>query len=201
MTDSKWERLQSLFEQAVILTSPEREQFLLTACGDDSVLRADVEALLEADSRNDSWFGSAPELGGVANVDSRLIGTSVGTWRLLEHIGVGGMGSVFLAQRMDGSFEQRAALKIVKKGMDTDEVVQRFRQERQILARLDHPNIARFLDGGVTDDGRPFFAMELVDGLPITQYCDNNRLNFDERLVHRPQLSPHYLRGSQSNSV
>src|SRR5262249_34452061 len=99
-------------------------------------------------------------------------GARAGPWRLLRELGRGGMGGVHLAERADGQFEQRVALKILKRGLDTDEILARFLRERQILARLQHPRIARLIDGGVTEDGRPFFAMEYVEGRPITEDCD-----------------------------
>ncbi|MGQ0702540.1 MAG: tetratricopeptide repeat protein [Gemmatimonadales bacterium] len=111
-----------------------------------------------------------------------IAGAVVGRYRLIQEIGRGGMGTVWLAERADGQFEQRVALKLVKRGMDTDEILARFLRERQILARLEHPHIARLLDGGVSSDGRPYFAMEFVAGQPITSYCDEKRLAVKERL-------------------
>ena len=118
----------------------------------------------------------------VADLDTDLEGRTIGQYRLLRRIGSGGMGSVFQAERIDGTYEQTVAVKIVKKGMDTENVIQRFRVEQQILARLDHPNIARIIDGGVTEQGRPYFVMEYVPGVPITTYCDANRLGIRRRL-------------------
>jgi serine/threonine-protein kinase len=109
-------------------------------------------------------------------------GTEIGPFRVLSELGRGGMGLVLLAERADGAFEQRVALKLIKHGVDTDEVLARFRQERQILASLNHANIARLLDGGITPDGRPFFAMEPVDGEPIDRFCARRKLDVDERL-------------------
>jgi tetratricopeptide (TPR) repeat protein len=111
-----------------------------------------------------------------------VAGALVGRYRLIEEIGRGGMGAVWLAERADGQFEQRVALKLVKRGMDTDEILARFLRERQILARLTHPHIARLLDGGVSGDGRPYFVMEFVAGQPISTYCDVKRLSVDDRL-------------------
>jgi eukaryotic-like serine/threonine-protein kinase len=111
-----------------------------------------------------------------------LDGAVIGRYRLLEQIGRGGMGAVWLAERADGQFEQRVALKLIKRGMDSDEILARFLRERQILARLEHPSIARLLDGGVSADGRPYFVMEHVSGVSITQYCDEGRLSIDARL-------------------
>src|SRR6185436_351265 len=106
----------------------------------------------------------------------------IGRYRCLQEIGRGGMGTVWLAERADGQFEQRVALKLIKRGMDSDEILGRFRRERQILARLEHPNIARLLDGGISGDDRPYFVMEFVAGKPITSYCDERKLSVDERL-------------------
>jgi serine/threonine-protein kinase len=109
-------------------------------------------------------------------------GSLIGPYRLLEELGRGGMGTVWLAERADGQFEQQVALKLIKRGMDSEEVESRFLRERQILARLEHPGIARLLDGGVSADGRPYFVMELVRGSPITEYCDANQLPIEDRL-------------------
>ncbi len=103
---------------------------------------------------------------------TRAVGRLVGPYRLVREIGRGGMGAVYLAERADGQYEQRVALKVIKRGMDTEQVLARFRAERQILASLDHPNIARLLDGGSTDQGVPFFAMEYIDGEPIDAWAD-----------------------------
>ncbi len=182
MSDSRWERLQSLFAQAVVLQGGEREKLLSESCEDDPDLRRELEALLEADRDPDRLTSFALDAEFVQQLDDQLVGTTIDAWELVERIGAGGMGSVFLARRVDGSYEQDVALKIVKKGMDTERIVRRFEMERQILARLEHPNIARLIDGGVTGDGRPYLAMEYVDGLPITEYCDRNKLTLDERI-------------------
>ncbi len=109
-------------------------------------------------------------------------GALIGRYRLVEELGRGGMGTVWLAERADGHFEQRAALKLIRRGMDTDDIIARFLRERQILARLEHPNIARLLDGGVSEDGRPYFVMEHVAGTPITRFCIERKLSRDDRL-------------------
>ncbi len=125
---------------------------------------------------------AAPLLAGPPRGSKRLDGTMVGPYRILHELARGGMGAVYLAERADGQFEQRVALKLIKRGMDSDEIHRRFLAERQILARLSHPHIARLLDGGVSDDGQPYFAMEYVEGIPLTAYCDERRLGIDERL-------------------
>jgi serine/threonine-protein kinase len=182
VTNPGWEQLQSIFEQAAAIAVEKRDAFLDTACAGDPQIREQIVRLLKADDLNANSNGDIPQMPTISDVDAQLTGTTIDNWRVLERVGVGGMGSVFRAERADGDFEQEAALKIVKKGMDSENVVARFRQERQILARLNHPNIASLLDGGVTKDGRPYFAMEFVDGLPITDYCDQRRLNVQERL-------------------
>ncbi|HKP12446.1 MAG TPA: protein kinase, partial [Blastocatellia bacterium] len=113
---------------------------------------------------------------------SDMIGERIGAYLVVGELGRGGMGAVYLAERADSEFRRRVAVKVVKRGMDTDSILRRFRNERQILAALDHPNIARLLDGGTTDDGRPYFVMEYIDGEPITQYCDARQLGIAERL-------------------
>ena len=112
----------------------------------------------------------------------RLIGKSVGPWRILDVVGSGGMGVVYRAERADAAFRRHAALKVVRPGPDSPQIIERFQLERETLAALDHPNIARLMDGGTTADGQPFFVMELVDGEPIDRYCDDHRLSIDERL-------------------
>src|SRR5262249_54282050 len=109
-------------------------------------------------------------------------GTRVGSWCLLQLLGRGGMGEVYLAERDEGTFTQRAALKLIKRGMDSGAIVRRFVHERQLLSRLEPPGIARLLDGGSTADGRPFFVLELVEGVPIDQHCRDRGLGLEERL-------------------
>ena len=110
------------------------------------------------------------------------LGDRVGPYRVIQELGRGGMGIVYRAERADGEFAQVVALKLVRRGVDGDDTTVRFRRERQILARLEHPSIARLLDGGLHTDGRPYFAMELVDGEPITTYCDRRHLSIDRRV-------------------
>jgi tetratricopeptide (TPR) repeat protein len=119
----------------------------------------------------------------VGAADQADTGHRIGAYRLLRVLGSGGMGSVWLAERADQQFDQRVAIKLIRRGMDTDELLHRFRRERQLLAGLNHPNIARLLDGGATEDGRPFFVMEYVDGTPIDCWCDDHRLSIAQRLA------------------
>ena len=177
-------RLQALFDEAVELEGEARAAFIERACGDDSALREALEDLLAADRRRTLRPGYAidDEATVKPGLDADLEGTELGAYRLLRRIGAGGMGTVFLAERSDGAFERNVAVKVVRRGMDTEQVLERFLAERQILSRLDHPNIAALLDGGVTPDGRPYLVMEYVDGVPITEYCDTHRLSIARRL-------------------
>ncbi len=175
-----WRELQSIFQQAVALPQEDRKEFLDRVCDGNLDLRNEIEALLIADQSQE--LVDSPLKLDMANLDSKLVGSVIDDWKIIRQIGVGGMGTVFLAHRHTTDFQQSAALKLVKKGMDSEAVVQRFQQERKILASLNHKNIAKLLDGGMTQDGRPYFVMEHVDGLPITQYCDQHRLNISQRL-------------------
>jgi serine/threonine protein kinase len=176
--------IKSIFGKAMALSSAgERLAYLQQACEGDTELRAEIESLLEAHGEAGSFLderGPCPS----ATVDDPIRerpGTVIGPYKLMEQIGEGGMGLVFVAEQQQ-PVRRRVALKLIKPGMDTREVIARFEAERQALALMDHPNIAKVLDAGATDSGRPFFVMELVKGVPITQFCDDNRLAPRERL-------------------
>ena len=172
-------RLPSLFAAAVELGSPEeRARFLERECPDPG-LRRELEALLAAHDRPDSLFEGRTAL--VAGAPAESVGTMIGRYRLLEALGEGGFGSVWLAEQKE-PVRRKVALKVIKLGMDTKAVVARFEAERQALALMDHPNIARVLDAGTTESGRPYFVMELVRGVKITDYCDQNQLPTRDRL-------------------
>ncbi len=183
----RWRRLTELFDGLVGMPA-EARRARLQELGVDAGLRSEIEELLSEAERDGVL--DAPAAEALATlleeieepVHELLVGTRVGAYRLVVELGRGGMGVVYLAERVDGQFEQRVALKLVKRGLDTDEVLQRFRRERQILARLDHRSIAKLFDGGATEDGRPYFAMEHVVGEPITAWCDARRLSIEERL-------------------
>jgi serine/threonine protein kinase len=182
MNQDKWNKIEQIFEEALEKTPSERESFLKDACGDDKELFDEVLSLLQADSNVHSIFQSnavdSLKLSDAFNYEGKIIGS----YKILKQIATGGMGSVFLAERADGQFEQKVALKLVKPGINSVEIIKRFQAERQILARLQHPNIARLLDGGLSEDGHPYFTMEYVDGESIDKYCDNHKLSIDERL-------------------
>jgi WD40 repeat protein/serine/threonine protein kinase len=161
----------------------DRQAYLDRTCGTDTVLRRRVEGLLR-DYKRASSFLNAPALALVATVDELFEerpGTVIGPYKLLEQIGAGGFGIVFMALQQR-PVRRKVALKVIKPGMDSKQIIARFEAERQALAMMDHQNIARVLDAGATDSGRPYFAMELVRGIPITQFCDDNRLTLRERL-------------------
>ena len=180
-------RIGDLLVAALERPAGDRGQYLEDICRGDESLRREVEALLDAhDAAGD--FLETPILldaGPKAvqiEVRKEIESRSVGPYRLLEPIGHGGMGIVYRASRSDRAFEKTVAIKLVKRGMDTEEIVRRFEKERRILAGLDHPNIARVLDGGTTDEGLPYLVMEYVDGLPILEFCDARRLSTADRL-------------------
>ena len=184
MSADRWQRLNEIFHAALPLGPDERRVYVSEACEGDESLRLDLEGLLDAHHRADldssvigRFEGALDELGPPA-----LAGRRVGAYRVSAEIGRGGMGAVWCADRADGQFEQRVAIKVIKRGMDTAQVLERFRAERQILASLDHPNIARLIDGGTTDDGLPYFVMEHIQGQPIDEYADDRRLSVRQRL-------------------
>ena len=160
----------------------ERAAYLDEACGDDVELRQDVEELLAEHAKDGSFMvDKPPEVTVDIPVMTEKPGSWVGPYRLLEQVGEGGMGVVYMAEQKQ-PVKRRVALKIIKPGMDTRQVIARFEAERQALAMMDHPNIAKVFDTGATDSGRPYFVMELVNGIPITTYCDEQHLTTRERL-------------------
>jgi hypothetical protein len=161
---------------------PERRAFLDEACSGDEALRRRVERLLEADDRTAGILERGPDgLTDPHEPPGERPGDRVGPYKLFQQIGEGGMGIVYTAEQTE-PVRRRVALKIIKPGMNSRQVFARFEAERQALALMDHPNIARVLEAGVTDSGRPYFVMELVQGVPITQFCDDRHLTPRERL-------------------
>ncbi|HEV8600514.1 MAG TPA: serine/threonine-protein kinase [Gemmatimonadales bacterium] len=185
----RWRAIEAALEAALQARPEERPALLERLCAVDPELRHEVESLLAAHAEAEGFLATSAEsfaspimAAAAAREPTDRPGQIVGRYRLLEGIGRGGMGTVWLAERADGQFEQKVALKLIKRGMDSDEILARFLRERQILARLEHPNIARLLDGGVSDDGRPYFVMELVVGRAITDSCTERGLSLEERL-------------------
>jgi serine/threonine protein kinase len=171
MTPERWQRINEMFHAALVLDGRERSAFLVTQSAGDDALRAKVAALLVSHEQAEGFiqgsvFNDAAQLL-VEDEAEAMIGQHIGLYEITREIGRGGMGSVYLATRDDDQFQHQVAIKVVRRGMDTDLVLARFRNERQILAGFDHPNIARLFDGGSTETGLPYFIMEYVEGRPL----------------------------------
>jgi serine/threonine protein kinase len=183
----KWDQVERVFLAVVDLPPSDQNALLEEMCKGDLEMRAEVESLLRADTTSESVFASkfatAVKKEAASLLDpSKLEGSRIGSYRLIHEIGRGGMGSVYLAARADEQYESNVAIKLVRAGYDTDFVLRRFRGERQILARLQHPNIGRLLDGGTTESGIPYLVMEYVQGSRITTYAAERRLSVEERV-------------------
>jgi eukaryotic-like serine/threonine-protein kinase len=176
-----WSRVKEVLGDALELPAPKRADYLDETCGNDKALREEVEALLAASDDTEDFI-ETPALAHSDDWLSGLIGERIGPYRIVELLGEGGMGAVYRGVREDGDFHQQIAIKLVKRGMDTNAILRRFRSERRILAKLDHPNICKLLDGGVTDDDLPYFVMEFLQGTPIHTYCQQRGLTVRERL-------------------
>ena len=173
-----------------LANAAKRSEYLQQACGGDQELRERIQGLLDAHEKEQTFLKSNVQLettaaktptAGAKSGSIAKPGEEIGRFKLLQQIGEGGFGVVFMAEQHK-PIRRKVALKVIKPGMDTKGVVARFEAERQALAMMDHPNIAKVLDGGTTDSGRPYFVMELVKGVPITDYCDQNQLSADQRL-------------------
>jgi serine/threonine protein kinase/tetratricopeptide (TPR) repeat protein len=212
MDPREWERIEALLDEVLELPAPVRPEALRTLCRGDLALEEKARRYLNACERADAGLNlprlealvasavrahTAEGRGGGENGlpaspehddavarprDQFQAGDELGNYRILDLLGRGGMGAVYLAERADGAFHRRVAIKVVKRGMDTDEILRRFHQEREILARLAHPKIARLLDGGVTPEGLPYFVMELVQGDEIDTWCDLHALDVEARI-------------------
>jgi serine/threonine protein kinase/tetratricopeptide (TPR) repeat protein len=201
MSPERWQQIEAVFQSAVDLPPHERENYLDSACGADPDLRAEVRRLLSSsDSAQDfiespiwtdsNFLNSSAKKLISDSLENEIdlpqadefIGRRIGVYKLVSEIGRGGMGAVFLANRADGEFSQKVAIKLIKRGMDSEFIVRRFRHERQILASFEHPYIARLLDGGTTTDGIPYFVMEYIEGQTLYLYCDKQKLDIRARL-------------------
>jgi eukaryotic-like serine/threonine-protein kinase len=183
MNPEKWKRIKSILEEALEIAPDSRASFLENSCGDDKDMRREVESLLDFDRtgadilEQNAFSAVMPDA-----IGKKFIGEQIGNYKIISELGTGGMGAVFLAERADGAFEQKVALKLIKRGMDSEAILRRFFNERQILASLKHPNIAHLIDGGTTDDGLPFFVMERVEGEEITAFAERENLSLAEKL-------------------
>ncbi|MDX1618199.1 MAG: serine/threonine-protein kinase [Balneolaceae bacterium] len=199
MNRERWQQIDSIVDRAITLDAEERTRFIERQCGDDPDLHREVIDLLEAIESSENLWGDLVESNQALldNLTDTLTAhadpdtdtnraaplSQLGPYRLIRRIGRGGMGDVWLGERADGQFEQRVAVKIVRPETGLQEHYRRFQQERQILASLNHPNIAGLLDGGLTPDGRPYLVMEYVDGTPITDYCKERGCSLQQRLA------------------
>jgi tetratricopeptide (TPR) repeat protein len=192
MDPDRWQRIWQICHEAVELEQGRQADFLQAACAGDADLRREVESLLVHQQQVERFI-EAPvlEMAARALADdesfrssegSRLIGRTVSQYRIVAKLASGGMGDVYRAVRADGTYEKEVAVKVIRSGFDTDFFLDRFRSERQILANLDHPNIARLIDGGTTEDGLPYVVMEYIQGQPIDEYCEQHALGLPDRL-------------------
>ncbi|HEU0122942.1 MAG TPA: serine/threonine-protein kinase [Bryobacteraceae bacterium] len=188
MTPERYSQVKSLFQLVLEQPPQQRAAFLERACGADRQLYTQVRELLQADSTSDDFLEKpaitpiSKVLADVAADGHDPMPTQIGPYAIHKLLGSGGMGAVYLATRADKTYNKQVAVKVIHKGMETDRILQRFRRERQIVASLDHPNIARLLDGGATEDGRPYLVMEYVEGMAIDVWCDQRRLSTAQRL-------------------
>ena len=186
MNPTRWQHVKSVFDEALQLDPSQRRGYIEEICALDQELRGEIESLLAAHEQVNEAFLNTPAAGLDAFQDltgaDPWIGKHIGPYQLVRELGSGGMGEVYFAVRDDAEFHKEVAVKLIRSGQDSAAVVSRFKIERQILASLDHPNIAKLLDGGRTPQGQPYFVMEYVPGVPITEYCDEKKLKIPERL-------------------
>jgi WD40 repeat protein/serine/threonine protein kinase len=186
MNPERWRQVEAVLQAALDRGEKERAAYLDEVCAADPGLRREVESLLAMEGEA-AHLMTAPVLDLAAAISGdepveSMVGRRIGAYEVIEEIGHGGMGEVYLARRADDEYQKRVAIKLIKRGIDTRFALQRFRRERQILAGLDHANVAGLLDGGTTEEGLPYFVMEHVEGLPINVYCDTHKLSIIERL-------------------
>jgi serine/threonine protein kinase/tetratricopeptide (TPR) repeat protein len=188
MTPERWQRVKELLGPALELDAAKRAAYLDRACENDPTIRPDVESLLAAEQKAGADFLNdlilPNEISAALSLrDDHWIGRRLGPYQIAKEIGAGGMGEVYRAVRADDEYRKEVAIKLVRSGQDSRFVLSRFKKERQILASLDHPNIARLIDGGTTQEGVPYFVMELIEGERINKYCDERKLSTTERLA------------------
>jgi eukaryotic-like serine/threonine-protein kinase len=177
-----WDQVKELFTSALERDAAERSDFLRRACGEDVSLRNEIESLLSSFDGDPNFLEDSPTASLLSAQSRAMAGKRIGAYRILREIGYGGMAVVYLAERADEQYRKRVAIKMLQPGVNKDEILRRFRNERQALAALDHPGIVKLLDGGSTDDGLPYLIMEYVEGVRIDQYCDTHRLSIPARL-------------------
>ena len=194
MQKKRWDQIETILDTALTLSGSERTTYISEACaGDDELLREVYEILEAVKASEQTRFlerasAENKELLRDLSSDSlelpkQLIGTRIGAFKITELLGAGGMGAVYKAEPDYGQFAQQVAIKLLQRGVQSQETLRRFRMEQEILASLKHPNIAQLYDGGLTESGLPYLIMEYVDGVPIDQYCNDHRLTIDERIM------------------
>jgi len=188
MTSERWQQIRALLESAMELEPGQRAHYLEHRCSRDPSLRQEVDSFLAVEHDLRTSFLASPAAAQVAPIASAApaigwaAGMKLGPYVIQSMLGAGGMGEVYRAVRADGQYHKQVVIKMVRAGYESMLVVQRFKNERQILASLDHPNIARLLDGGATENGLPYFVMELIEGLPVDEYCNRHELAITEQL-------------------
>jgi serine/threonine protein kinase/tetratricopeptide (TPR) repeat protein len=182
LTPERWQRIKEVFADAQERSPSERSSFLEEVCASDESLRSEVESLLAAAENEAASDASAAASAESSRLNDAVIGRRIGAYKIIQRIGRGGMATVYLASRADEQYEKQVAIKILLPELGSEELLRRFRNERQTLAKLDHPNIVKLLDGGSTDEGLPYLVMDYVQGVPIDKYCDNHKLSTEERL-------------------
>jgi hypothetical protein len=190
LTPERWQRIKEVFADVQERDPSERAAFLANACAADESLHSEVESLLAAAE------SEAAASVGISSLEDLMIGRRVGAYKIIRRIGRGGMATVYLASRADEQYEKQVAIKILLPELGTEELLRRFRNERQTLAKLDHPNIVKLLDGGSTEEGLPYLVMDYVQGVPIDQYCDNHKLSTAEDGSRQPGRGHHRRTGS-----
>ncbi len=181
MSDARWQRVWEVFHEALDLSPDNRNAFLDQRCAEDAELRKEVAELLSAHEAGENPLKTSPWWPDRNLEIGPQVGDIINDYQLLSELGEGGTGIVFEAQQMQ-PIKRRVALKLIKAGMDSRDVLQRFESERQSLALMNHPGIAQVFDAGVSQQGRPYFVMELVKGMPITRFCDEQRLPIEQRI-------------------
>lgn len=193
MDRKTWQKIEEITDYALTLPAAERELFINKKCNGDPKLESEIKALITSITDSEGWLEDPgifvndiledlPNELSVLQDTSSLLGKKVGAYTIIKEIAKGGMGTVFLAERTDGVFDHKVAIKLINADRATEENIRRFKQERNILAELNHPGIAQIYDGGITADDVPYFIMEYIDGVPITEYCNENRLPLSDRI-------------------
>jgi serine/threonine protein kinase len=188
----QWEQIKEIVATALEQAPEQREVFVREACGQDDALRQEVESLLLHHDQADSLLESPVALRLFDRHAAAMTDRRVGAYRITREIGHGGMAVVYLGERDDREFRKRVAIKMLQPGIQSQEILHRFRNERQTLASLDHPHIVRLLDGGSTEDGWPYLVMDYVEGVPIDEYCDTHGLAVRELLELFSRFAPRF---------